>query len=148
MTSAVAQVAFHFNVDQRLAYACRLLRKAWRSGSRCMVTADPPELAALDQALWTFATDDFIAHAGPVATDAERRHSSICLHESPLPDWNADVLVNLCAEVPAGVQAYSRVIEIVSMDEQDRQRARARWKHYADAGWDLVRHDLNAAGAT
>jgi len=34
------------------------------------------------------------------------------------------------------------VIEVVALDEADRQLARIRWKHYTEQGFDIVRHDL------
>ncbi|HET6787048.1 MAG TPA: DNA polymerase III subunit chi, partial [Aquabacterium sp.] len=33
-------VEFHHGMGDKLAYACRLLRKAYRSGSRVVVTGD------------------------------------------------------------------------------------------------------------
>lgn len=142
----MAEVAFHFNVDNRLAYTCRLLRKAWRSGHRCMVTGGAQDVAALDQALWTFSGDDFVPHAGPGASDSVRRRSPIVLDASPREDVKADVLVNLWPQVPDGIAGFTRVIEIVSTDEDDRRAARSRWRHYAEAGWQMVQHDLRAPG--
>jgi DNA polymerase-3 subunit chi len=57
------------------------------------------------------------------------------------------VLVNLGDAVPAGFDAFQRVIEIVSMDDEDRQQARARWKHYTALGFDIERYDLKLKGA-
>lgn len=54
-----------------------------------------------------------------------------------------DVLLNLGSEVPAGFGSYQHVVEVVSAsDEQDRQQARERWRHYAARGYAIVRHDL------
>ena len=44
----MAEVAFHFNVPERTAYTCRLLRKVWRSGQRAHVVLDAADLHALD----------------------------------------------------------------------------------------------------
>ncbi len=40
-------IAFHVNLADRLAYACRLLRKAAASGSRVLVTGPQADLRAL-----------------------------------------------------------------------------------------------------
>lgn len=144
----MAEVAFHFNVDDKLGYACRLLRKAWRSGRRCIVVLDAPDVSVLDQALWTFAGDEFLPHARVGAPAAVVRHSPVLLGERIEAGWPADVLVNLGAVVPEGLAAFDRVIEVVSLDAQDRERARLRWRHYSDQGFALVRHDLAAAGAS
>lgn len=142
----MAEVAFHFNVGNKLGYACRLLRKAWRNGRRCMVVVDAADLPTLDQALWTSGGDDFLPHARADASAALVKHSPILLGEQVAPQWPADVLVNLSAQVPAGLDGFERVIEVVSVDEADRQHARLRWRQYTDAGHSLVRHDLGAAG--
>ena len=55
-------VAFHVNAPDRIAYACRLLRKAVGAGNRVLVTGEPQQLADIDQALWTFSALDFVPH--------------------------------------------------------------------------------------
>lgn len=142
----MAEVAFHFNVDDKLGYACRLLRKAWRGGRRCMVVLDAGDVAALDQALWTTPADEFLPHARAGAPAAVLRHSPILLGERIEASWPADVLVNLGSQVPEGMEAFGRVVEVVSTEPQDRQQARLRWRHYTEQGHALVRHDLAATG--
>lgn len=142
----MAEVAFHFNVDDKLGYACRLLRKALRGGRRCMVVLDGPDVATLDQALWTFAGNEFVPHATVGAPAAVVRHSPILLGEHIDGQWPADVLVNLGRAVPEGAEAFGRIVEVVSVDPQDRQMARTRWRHYTEQGHALVRHDLAAGG--
>jgi DNA polymerase-3 subunit chi len=52
------------------------------------------------------------------------------------------VLVNLGDDVPAGFGRFERVIEVVGLNDTDRQLARTRWRHYADRGYTITRHDL------
>jgi DNA polymerase-3 subunit chi len=54
----MTEIAFHFNAPDKLAYACRLLRKAVNSGARVVVTGDAASLQALDTLLWTFSAGD------------------------------------------------------------------------------------------
>ena len=54
------------------------------------------------------------------------------------------MLVNLGAAVPEGFERFERLIEVVTVEDEDRQRARQRWKHYADRGYAITRHDLAA----
>jgi DNA polymerase-3 subunit chi len=51
-------------------------------------------------------------------------------------------LVNLGDGVPDGFDTFKRVIEVVSLEDEDRQQARVRWKHYTSLGYDIERHDL------
>ena len=62
-------------------------------------------------------------------------------------DTDFPILVNLADDVPEGFDQFQRVIEVVSTDEQDRNLARLRWKHYTERGYTITRHDLkNRAG--
>ena len=57
----MTEVEFHFNVPDRLVYACRLLRKAARKRVGVAVIAPPPTLDSFDRLLWTFGDTDFVA---------------------------------------------------------------------------------------
>jgi len=60
---------------------------------------------------------------------------------------NHSVLVNLTTAVPADFVQFERVIEVVSVDDDDRALARNRWKHYVQQGYEIQRHDLKLKGA-
>lgn len=143
----MTRVSFHFNVPQRVAYACRLLRKATRQNARVTVTGPAAELAELDAALWSFDPIEFIPHVmlrhgQPLA---ERlRETPVCLAASLDGAPHHDVLLNLGAEAPAGFESFERLVEIVSTDEADRAAARARWKHYAARGYPIERHEVES----
>ena len=57
------------------------------------------------------------------------------------------VLVNLGPVVPRGFERFERLIDVVTGDDADRQHARSRWRHYAERGYAITRHDM-AGGAT
>lgn len=142
-----AAVEFHTGVDDPVHFACRLLRKAARAGSRVLATAPGDALAALDERLWTFDATSFVAHVrvpGPAAALAPR--TAIWLATGPDPGW-ADpprVLVNLGADPPADAEAFDRVIEVVGAEPAQRQAGRARWRHYEAWGVQPLHH--GAAG--
>jgi DNA polymerase-3 subunit chi len=144
----MTEIAFHFNAPDKLAYACRLLRKASVGGARVMVLADPAVLRELDTALWTFSALDFVPHglAGNLAP-AQLAHTPIVLAPTTQDAPHRQVLVNLSDQVPEGFESFERLIEVVTGDDADRQCARERWKHYAQRGYALVRHDLQEARA-
>jgi DNA polymerase-3 subunit chi len=73
--------------------------------------------------------------------------SPVVLSESVRSAPHQQVLVNLGGTVPEGFERFERLIEVVSNDEADRLGARQRWKHYADRGYAITRHDLNAREA-
>jgi DNA polymerase-3 subunit chi len=139
----VTDVAFHFNAPDPVAYACRLLRKAVGSGAKVVVIADEQTLSALNAALWTFSSIDFLAHCD-VNSDASVLAMSpviLATHVETTP--HRQILLNLAATIPLGFELFKRVIEVVALDDDSRQSARTRWKQYVDLGYDLTRHDLN-----
>jgi DNA polymerase III subunit chi len=74
--------------------------------------------------------------------------SPFFLAPSARPSPHQQVLVNLGEPVPEGFERFERLIEVVTKDEEDRQRARRRWKHYADRGYAITRRDLALKDAT
>ncbi len=143
------QVAFHFNVESKLDYVCRLARKYVRQGSRLLITGRRDDLLQLDRMLWEMAPADFVAHCLGECGPELRTASAVLLSEEPAQRDQHDVLVNLGENVPAGFEAFERVVEIVSQgDEQDRAGARQRWRFYAAEGHPIVRHDLKAGEGT
>ena len=141
----MTEVAFHFNAPDKLGYACRLLRKAFNAQAKVVVLANANDLATLDAQLWTFSALEFIPHCHAQAQPDVLLASPIVL-TSTLENsahWpHHQVLVNLDMEMPIGFEKFERVVEVVTLDEEERQQARRRWKHYADRGYPIVRHDL------
>jgi DNA polymerase-3 subunit chi len=139
----VTEVAFHFNTPGKIGYACRLVRKAAATGARVVVTGDAATLRELDVALWTYSPLEFVAHcnvegAAPQVLAA----SPVVLATDSRMAPHQEVLVNLGSPVPDGFERFDRLIEVVTTDDVDRLQARQRWKHYADRGYDMKRHDL------
>lgn len=141
----MTEVSFHFNVPDRMGYACRLLRKAVRRGARVVVAAPSPVLSALDRQLWTFEPLDFVphVHVRPGQPPAPRLQATpVWLAERVLDAPHREVLLNMGEELVEGFEAFSRVIELVTLDGPDRQAGRARWKHYSDRGYAIAKHDV------
>lgn len=140
----MTRIAFHFNVPDKLGYACRLLRKAYLVGERVAVVGPPDALTALDSQLWSFSALDFVPHCLASAPAAMVAATPVVLGDNcaVLPD--AGVLVNLGEPVPVGFERFERLIELVTTDTADRDHARVRWRHYAERGYEIQRHDLAA----
>jgi DNA polymerase-3 subunit chi len=136
----VTEITFHVNTPDKVGYACRLLRKAWGAGSKVVVTGEPSVLQALDASLWTFSPADFIPHCYDVP-ESIRERTPIVLADTPQAVPHVEVLLNLGAAVPPGFERFERLIEVVSSDPADLQHGRTRWKHYANRGYAMTRHD-------
>lgn len=141
----MTEVAFHLNVGERTAYICRLLRKAYLKGSRVYVLGEAPTIDPLDRALWLMAPGEFVPHASGGCSVLVRRHSPIVLGTSE-PEWGTvDVLVNLSDQLLCGVGLVPRVIEVVGSEAGGREKGRARWRLYRQAGVEPAVHDLSAS---
>ncbi|HQR22620.1 MAG TPA: DNA polymerase III subunit chi [Burkholderiaceae bacterium] len=142
----MTRVDFHFNAEHRVHYACRVTRKARAAGKRLVVyTRDAERLAQLDTALWTFSALDFLPH---VYVDSPLAPATpVLLTLDPVRAPASDVLLTLDDETPPGFVElfgrYERVIEVVSRLDDDRLRARARFKAYREQGFEPVTHQVS-----
>jgi DNA polymerase-3 subunit chi len=138
----LTEIAFHFNAPDVVAYACRLLRKAVSTGAKVVVTGAPATLKQLDTALWAISPTDFVPHCLLRGDPRVIAASPVVLTTQIESAPHQAVLLNLGDSIPQGFDLFQRVIEIVSLDEEERQSARARWIDYSRLGYTLRRHDL------
>lgn len=138
----MTEIAFHFNAPDKVAYACRLLRKAVASKARVVVTGSPDVLRRLDQELWTFSALDFVPHCTGNSPEPVLSASPVVLTAAAGNAPHQQVLLNLGEEVPEGFERFERLIEVVTLDDGDRHVARERWRHYAVRGYAIDRKDL------
>ncbi len=140
----MTRIDFHFNVDHRVHYACRVTRKARAAGKRLVVYARSSErLAQYDAMLWTFSALDFLPHVYVNSPLAGATPILLALDPGAAP--SSDVLLTLDDEVPSAFETlfnrYERVIEVVSRDEAERARARSRFKAYRERGFQPTTFD-------
>ena len=144
----MTEVSFHFNVGDRTDYTCRLVRKATRAGASVVLAGPGPALQHFDRALWTFDDLEFIPHvmAKPGQPVAERLRAAtkVWLLQDASDAPRHDVLINLGTDAAAGFESFAKLIEIVTPDEDDRNAARLRWKHYAARGYEIRKHEVAA----
>ena len=122
--------------------ACRLAEKAWRLGHRVyLLVPDKTAALALDDLLWTFSQSSFVPHAVlEDAADADA-HPVLIGHGEPPAALN-DVLVSLAREVPPWFSRFARVAELVGAADDDKIRARERFRFYRERGYPLDTHNL------
>jgi len=143
----MTEVAFHFNAPDKLAYACRFARKVLRSDMRLVITGPGESLDRLDRMLWGLGPSDFVAHVRSDGDEDMVRASPVLLATDARMSSHHEVLLNLGQSVPEGFAQFEKLIEVVSaQDEEDRNAARDRWRHYAGRGYQIVRHDLVLKG--
>ncbi len=145
---ADVRIDFHFNVEHRLQYACRVIRRARAADCRVLVFArDADRLARVDTALWTFSALDFVPHVYADSPLASRTPVLLAASVDGATT-GCPVLLNLDDDVPPDFAAlgarFDRLIEVVSCDDDDRRLARDRFRAYREAGLQPQSHDRSA----
>jgi DNA polymerase III subunit chi len=140
----VTTVEFHFNAPDRLQAVCRLAAQALAGGERVLVYAPEPELASrLDRLMWTWPATGFLPHCGTDDALAPETPVLIARGEDTPPDVR--MLVNLASECPPHYASFDRLIEIVGMEDAEREAARTRYREYKARGYAITNHDLAKA---
>jgi DNA polymerase-3 subunit chi len=128
---------------QRSIFACRLAEKAYLSDLKVVILEDDPgDAKAMDDLLWTFNERSFVPHE--LCLDEKFDASTpvhIGLDGSKLPA--ADLLVNMTDRLPAGLERYARIAEIIDADLERRRLGRERFKSYRDLKLSLDTHQLD-----
>lgn len=154
----MARIDFHSQVGNKLNYCCRLVRKILTTSTqgeplrRVVILGDLATLNELDQQLWAFSQDDFLPHC---FADHESAAITPIVLASQWDDElfaelpHADVLIHLGQDfLPNAAelaQRFPRMIEVVSLEEQDLLAGRERYKKYRDLGHEL--HNFDQKGA-
>jgi len=152
---------------QRWTFACRLTEKAYLRDLKIVLLGDTlAELEAIDALLWTFSERSFVPHdihAGrpsgvpapaAAATSAAKTATAagsaaaVQLTQDLDSVGSADLLVNLSTRLPARLDRFARVAEIIDADEERRRLGRERFKVYRELKLAVETHQLDdAAGA-
>jgi DNA polymerase-3 subunit chi len=141
----MTRIDFHSGVPNKLAYACRLVRKARASGCNIVLFAgDSRQMAELDDALWTVSEQDFLPHVmagNPLAT----RTPIILVQDAQTEVPHHEVLINLSDQTPDYFARFERLIEVVSADAADAEAGRDRYRHYKQRGYPVTHHQADKA---
>lgn len=127
------------NEDRRQLVLCRVVEKATRLGHRVWIHA-PATAGALDERLWTFSQGSFVAHerAGAEADP----DCPVLIGEREEPAEAREVLINDSGEIPAFLEGFERVAEVVNAEPDSRSRARERFRAYRERGLELHHHEV------
>ena len=122
--------------DARLRWACRLAEQAAEQGSRVYLqTIDQGDARRLDELLWTYNDRSFLPHeifSGGM----------VLLGDAAAPPSHRQLVVNLTEAIPAGLEQYESVAEIVEVDPERKRTARERYKQYRERGCQLESHNV------
>lgn len=137
------KIDFHYNVPNRLRYACLVARTVYRRGLRLAIwSADERRLRELNSLLWRFDDLAFLPH---VHADSPLAKETPILLSTRLESLDGDVLLllddNLPPEWEQRFDRFSRIIDVVSTDPIELQASRNRFRAYRAAGVELAAYD-------
>lgn len=126
--------------DARLRYACRLAERAVEQG--CQVYIQTPDVQRVDDMLWTFSDGSFLPHEIYRGQAAAHERVMVMVGSEIGPASHRSLLINLMDAMPADVNVYERIAEIVDVDPERKRSARDRYKLYREQGCTLESHNL------
>ncbi|MCH7833571.1 MAG: DNA polymerase III subunit chi [Proteobacteria bacterium] len=126
----------------RQTFACRLAEKAYRLDNTVHIHTDSKAIAErIDELLWTFRDGSFVPHhlAGHAQQDLA---SPVTIGFGADDVEPRDLLINLSDAIPECSDAFPRVAELVTSDEDCKQRSRKRFAEYREQGHQLETHKV------
>jgi len=142
----MARIDFAFGAQDKLSQACQTTLRQFLAGQKIVVyCSNLQTLQAFDRKLWAVDDAAFVPHVmanDPLAsqTPIVMTHENLgqVLAQAPEGAW----LLNLDLLMPEDLGKVTRVLEIVSDEDEDKTAARARWRAYQAAGHDVRSHRL------
>jgi DNA polymerase-3 subunit chi len=129
--------------DARLRFACRLAEKAYELGKRIYIqTQSLPEAQRLDDLLWTFNEGSFLPHEISNGSPPSHEKTIILIGAGDAPPTHRELLINLTNTLPAALDSYERIAEVVDTDVERKRLSRERYKAYRERGLALDTHNV------
>jgi len=137
----MTRIDFYTGAENRIQVLCQLTAKALERALRVVIhTPDEAAARQLDELLWTVPALSFLPHCRDGERLAGRTPVVLATAAPRVP--HDDLLINLAPDTPDYFGRFQRLIEIVTTDEADRDRARGRYRFYRDRGYEIRSVDL------
>ena len=128
--------------QSRQSFACRLAEKAYRLNHTVHIHAvSEAEADHLNDLLWTFRDGSFVPHA-ILSGSADNPRQPVTIGHRDESVAPRDLLINLCDEIPPFAGAFARVAELVTSDDDCRQKSRKRFAAYREQGYTMETHNV------
>lgn len=138
----MTQISFFHGARDRLQAIAAWLALATGDGRQVLVYVPASDHSEqLDRLLWTHPATGFVPHCS--ANDPLAAETPITLAaelDNPPHDY---CLLNLSNEIPPGFSRFQQLIEIISVDDEDRLPGRERFRFYRERGYPLENRDIS-----
>ena len=125
----------------RFILACRLVERIRAQDLRVLVLCpDREEARHLDRLLWTFRQESFLPHGLVGNVDTEL--TPILISPDGASEYGCPVLLNLSRTLPAGLERFERLCDLVDNDPAVRQAGRERFRAYRERGYEPDHHKI------
>lgn len=125
--------------ENPLLLVCELAKKAFDQQIPTLIyTRDRDQAEALDELLWEFDPDAFIAHQ--IAGDEEDDLTPVLIVPPDADTPTRALIINLRDSAVAG--SPESVKEVIPADVAEREGSRTRWIEYKARGFELRKFDM------
>ena len=139
----MTNVQFIFNVEDKSILLQKLILQNLKKKKTSLVFCkDQSELRALSENLWVNSGVNFFPHM----VDEPYENEMIILSDDRI-DWMDDTLINFSDSMINGFNRYLKLIELVTDDDETKEKARDRFKFYKDCGYKLNSVDAKQLSA-
>jgi len=137
----MTRIDFYSNAEPKLQVACRLVARIVQQGLRVFVYAPDENTArTFDNLLRTYQAVP--SCAGHHALSSE---IPVVIASEDVEIMHHEIMINLHPDSPPSFSRFERLIELVGLDDDDRQLARSRFRFYRDRGYEINHYDLSRA---
>ncbi|RLA03427.1 MAG: hypothetical protein DRQ47_05185 [Gammaproteobacteria bacterium] len=128
--------------EQWSATAIESLNKLYAQYERVLVVSENrQQLQQLDELLWHNSAKQFV----PYSLDSEcySNSTSVLLTDAQPLKRRYNALLNIGAKMSQNPEQFRSIIELVSIDENDKEQARMHYKHYRHLGFQISHQQLD-----
>lgn len=131
------------DLRRRFDVVCKLAEKAVRADERVIIHAtDHAVLNSLDEHMWAYRAESFLAHQVVSESDAEQAPNLPVHLSADVPAADRSLLINLAPEVPHFFSRFARTLEVVDQSTSVREAGRERYRFYKHRGYPLKHHAI------
>jgi DNA polymerase-3 subunit chi len=144
----MTQVEFYSVVSEQkqlpFAHITEVVKRGYRKGQKIFIHTDNKKLAEkMDEILWTQDAKSFLPHQ--LVGEDENTKPPIEIGFGQTPNSRPDILINLSSEVPPFFGQFNWVFEYAFGDDENKEKARERFKFYRDRGYPLNHRKIQAS---
>ena len=130
--------------EDRYRFSCRLIDKAFLQHKKIFIQVNTAEEGQrFDELLWTFRDISFIPHRYLEVDSTIDPLLTIHIAVNKPVELHADILLNLSTRVPDYFSTFSRIIEVVSEENEPKNQSRQKYKFYKTQQCHLMTHHIN-----